>query len=71
MDKNSSRNAYRTLFKKYPDVVTVKQICEMLDLSATKVYELIKNGEIERIPCGRIIKVTKMAVIDYVLHSVQ
>lgn len=59
------------MFKQYPDVVDVKQVCEMLNLSRTKVYELIKNGEIKRIPCGRIIKVAKVTVIDFVLQSAQ
>lgn len=68
---NSSKNAYRAMFKQYPDVVDVKQVCEMLNLSRTKVYELIKNGEIKRIPCGRIIKVAKVTVIDFVLQSAQ
>ena len=68
---NSSNNAYRTMFKQYPDVVDVKQVCKMLNLSRTKVYELIKNGEIKRIPCGRIIKVAKVTVIDFVLQSAQ
>ena len=68
---NSSKNAYRTMFKQYPDVVDVKQVCKMLNLSRTKVYGLIKNGEIKRIPCGRIIKVAKVTVIDFVLQSAQ
>ncbi len=68
---NTSKNAYRTMFKQYPDVVNVEQVCEMLKLSRTKVYELIRNGDIRRIPCGRVIKVAKVTVIDFVLQSAQ
>ncbi len=59
------------MFKQYPDVVNVEQVCEMLKLSRTKVYELIRNGDIRRIPCGRVIKVAKVTVIDFVLQSAQ
>lgn len=66
MGKRSRKNSsYVQMFRKYPDVVSVIQICEMLDLSKTKVYAIIKSGELRRIPCGRIIKVTKNAVIEY------
>ena len=58
MGKRSRKNSsYVQMFRKYPDVVSVIQICEMLDLSKTKVYAIIKSGELRRIPCGRIIKV--------------
>lgn len=43
----------------------------MLHLSTKKVYQLVKANRIERIPCGRIIKITKTAVISFVLQSAQ
>ncbi len=71
MRKNKTKDMYRMMFPNYPDVVTVKEVSEMLHLSTKKVYQLVKANRIERIPCGRIIKITKTAVISFVLQSAQ
>jgi excisionase family DNA binding protein len=71
MDKSTAKTAYRTMFREYPDIVTVKEVCQMLGLGSKKVYRLIRSGEIQRIPCGRTIRIAKVAVIEYVLQSTQ
>ena len=63
---NTVRKTVVNSFKKYPPVLTVKQVCEILDLGSTKVYALIRSGEIERIEkSGRHIRVLKEDVIDF------
>ena len=46
-------------------------ISKMLGLHPNKVYELIKEGVLPKIPCCRHIKVAKISVIKYVLQSAQ
>jgi excisionase family DNA binding protein len=70
-NKMSSETAYNSLFRDYPDIVGVKEICKMLGLGSKKVYQLIQDEKIKKIPCGRNIKVAKVSVIDYVLQSAQ
>lgn len=70
-NKMSSETAYNSLFRNYPDIVGVKEICKMLGLGSKKVYQLIQDEKIKKIPCGRNIKVAKVSVIDYVLQSAQ
>ena len=60
-----------TLFSDYPEIVTVKEISEMLGLHSNKVYELIKEGVIPKIPYCRHIKVAKISVIKFILQSAQ
>jgi excisionase family DNA binding protein len=58
--------AYRLLFDKYPDVVTVKQMCEMLGGICGKTgYRLLHSGKIKFITIGRSVRVAKIHVIDY------
>ena len=65
---NTVRKTVVNSFKKYPPVLTVKQVCEILDLGSTKVYSLIRSGEIERIEkSGRHIRVLKEDVIDFLI----
>ena len=67
----SSETAYEPMFSDYPEIVTVKDISKMLGLHPNKVYELIKEGVLPKIPCCRYIKVAKIYVIKYVLQSAQ
>ena len=71
MRKNKTKDMYRTLFRNYPDVVTVDDVCKMLNLCRTKVYEIVRTNQIKKLPCSRIIKITKASVINYVLQDSQ
>ncbi len=71
MRKNKTKDMYRMLFRSYPDVVSVEDVSKMLDLSTKKVYQMVKTKQIAKLPCGRIIKITKASVINFVLQSAQ
>lgn len=60
---------YSIMFRDYPDVVGVKDLKNMLGLSDKKVYELIRSGLIPTIPCGKVYKVAKINVIDYLFSN--
>ena len=45
--------------------------CEILGYGKKKVYQLIKEGQLKKIPCGRTIKVAKATIIDFVLQCAQ
>ena len=60
--------AYEIIFKDYPDVVGVKELCSMLGMCNKKVYELIRLGKISAIPCIRKYRVAKINVIEYLLN---
>ena len=63
-DKKDITNKLR----KYPPVLTVKELCEILKLRTTKVYGMISNGEIKRIDhIGRHIRILKADLIDFLI----
>lgn len=61
--------AYEMMFKDYPDVVGVKEISDMLVICTKKVYALIRSGQIKAIPCGKVYKVAKISVIEYLISN--
>ena len=63
--------AYDKLFSKYPDVVTVKDVSEMLGLGIRNTYKLFSDGKLHSLNCCKRILVTKMEVINYALQSAQ
>lgn len=61
-----SGQAYKAIFRKYPDVVSVEQMCEMLGgISKKTGYRLLKEKRIDCIVIGRIYKVPKLRILEY------
>lgn len=58
------------LFKDYPDVVSVDQLMEMLDIGQVLAYKLVKSGEIKSRKVGREYKIPKMEVAAYLLQDI-
>lgn len=65
------KKSVRQMFRKYPDVVTIPQVCEMLGVSRNYAYLLVKQGKLTRLDLGRIIRVTKFSVIELKEKSLQ
>ncbi len=53
------------MFKDYPDVVSVGQLKEMLQIGQVLAYKLVKEGEIKSRKDGREYKILKSTVIEY------
>ena len=61
-----AQEAYKMMFRDYPDVVTVEQMCEMLGgISIKTGYRLLKNGTIKRVVVGRRYRIPKLYVFEY------
>ena len=55
----------KDMFSGYPDVVSVEQLMQMLQIGQVLAYRLVKNGEIPSRKIGREYKIPKNAVISY------
>lgn len=53
------------MFERYPDVVTVEQLMEMLGIGRNLAYELIRAGTIPSVRIGRNIRISKSEIIKY------
>ncbi len=53
------------MLDKYPDVLDVKQLCEILHIGKNLAYSLLQNGDIKSIVIGRSYKIPKRFVLDY------
>jgi len=61
----SSRETYRLTLKEYPDVLNVVQIGEILGICTKTVYRLMKTGEISFIKIGRVYRIPKVMLLEY------
>lgn len=53
------------IFKDYPDVVSVEQLMDMLQIGQVLAYKLVKSGEIKSRKVGREYKIPKVNIIAY------
>ena len=51
--------------KDCPDVCIVKELAEILNIGINSAYELVKNGSIRSRKIGRIYRVPKVCIIEY------
>jgi len=57
------------IFEKYPDVLCVEELCEMLGgISKKLAYRLLKQNAIPSIRIGREYKIAKLAVADFIMQ---
>jgi len=65
-----SVETYNILFTEYPDVVNVKQMCEMLGGISNKTgYLLLRSDRIKSFSIGRSIRIPKIHIIDFVVDK--
>ena len=56
------------MFQEYPDVLDVETVCEMLSVGHNTVYDLLNTGKLKGMRFGRVWKISKQAVIEFVLE---
>ena len=49
----TQKQAYKALFKNYPDVLDIAKMCELLDIGYKSACKLLKENEIEYLRIGR------------------
>jgi len=57
------------MFEQYPDVVTVENLAEMLNIGRNTAYELVRAGIIPSVRIGKNIRIPKMPVVQYLMQN--
>ena len=58
------------LLKDYPDVLTYKEVKEILKYGRAKTYKILKNKEIRAFKDGKNYRILKSSVIDYLSKKI-
>ena len=61
----SARDAYRVMFKEFPDVVDVDQLSQMLGISTKTGYRLLQKNKIMHFKVGRTYRIPKLHILAY------
>lgn len=58
-------NTYDLIFKDYPDVLTTKDLQNILGISGKTVFRLLHSGQIKSIKVGRNFRIPKIYLLQY------
>ncbi|MDD2212494.1 MAG: helix-turn-helix domain-containing protein [Clostridia bacterium] len=65
IERLSQEKAYCIMLKGYPDVLDIKQMCEILGISLKTGYGLIQENKIECLKVGRAYRTPKPFLLSY------
>lgn len=58
------------MLNNYEDILTVPDVAQILYIGKNRVYELLDNGDLKGFRIGRVWKIPKEALLEYILvHS--
>lgn len=61
----SQYEAYTLMLKNYPDIMDIKELCEVLCISTKTGYKLLQNGDISCLKVGRTYRIPKVHLLSY------
>ena len=61
----SPKKLYKSLLKKFPDVLSVPQTSDVLGVSTKTVCRLLNDGSLESLKVGRSYKIPKIFLLRY------
>lgn len=57
--------------KEYGDILTVENLMDYLNIGRTTAYKLVQSGKIKTVRIGRIYRISKKSVEEYVRKESQ
>ena len=58
------------MLEQYNDILSVKELCELLHVGRNRVYQLLQSGELKGFRLGKTWKIPKIAVEEYIRSSI-
>lgn len=65
----TDRDLYCELLNEYPTFIDVKTFCEILSISSKTAYRMLKKGEIKSLKLSGVYRISKPALVDYILKN--
>ena len=57
------------MFEQYPDILTVEEVCEALRMGYIAVYALLNAGKLKAYKNGRVWRIPRDALKEYILEN--
>lgn len=57
------------MLNEFEDVLTVDELCEVLKIGKNAAYRLLKEGKVKGFRIGRIWKISKRSLMNYIIEQ--
>lgn len=57
------------MFNDVDEILSVEEACELMKIGKNTIYELLQTGQLKGYKCGRLWRISKEAVMEYVIKS--
>ena len=57
------------MLSEYPDILTTAEACEALRIGYNALYDLLQSGKLKAYRNGRLWRIPKKSVIEYILEQ--
>lgn len=57
------------MLQNYDDLLTVDEVTEVLKIGHNTLYDLLNQGKLKGFRCGRVWKIPKLAIEQFILDS--
>jgi excisionase family DNA binding protein len=58
------------MLEEYPDILTVEEACEALRVGYNAMYELLNSGKVKAYRNGRVWRIPKASLVEFIRNSV-
>ena len=58
------------MLEDYPDILTVEEACEVLRVGYNAMYELLNSGKVKAYRNGRVWRIPKTSLVEFIRNSV-
>lgn len=62
---------YEAIFEEYPKMLTVEEMCDILNVARETGYRMVRRGEFQVLKLGRIIRIPKNQVLKYIIDNLE
>lgn len=71
MDRSSIHECWEETLQDYPDLLTIKQLCDILHIGRKSCRQLLSHGKIPYMKIGKYFRIPKIYVIDFLQKAVK
>lgn len=57
------------MLEAYYDILSVEEVCEALRIGTNQAYDLLNSGKLKGYRQGRVWKIPKQALIEYIVEQ--
>lgn len=65
----TQKQIYEAMFDEFPNMLSPEQVADIMNVSKETVYRMVRRGDYDSLKLGRIIRIPKACVLNYIVAN--